>query len=254
MTTLTGPQKGEEGELKIFHEGKRRFLVGLAWTPRELPRLDIHVSDVPKSAAGKIAHYLMLPLDFIRVLVLSFAKLIAFDMHGHMSRKDGDKAGRDKNAVQFDLDLDCYIFDKDFKFLCTVSAEDDDHLLDPSQKVYHSGDDQSGMGGGDSEQVFVETNGLPENYHHIFFVVRSDCMHSLDRFGDPKIRLADGKTGDNALHTAIVPETEEKKYGYVFCRVFRNGEGWRFQNIDTCMEEGVEWEKFLPYLAEKKAA
>lgn len=253
MAALIGPAKGEGGELEIFPEGKRRFVVGLSWTPRALPKLKVDIAAPPAkdNTAGQIAHFLMKPFDLVRIFFLSFFRLLAFSK---MAGKEADREGRDVKADQFDLDLDCYIFDRALNHKFTVTAENADHLVDPSRRVYHTGDDQSGMGGGDAEQIFVETSGLPAEYHHLFFVVRSDCKYSFAEFQDPKVRLADCKSGKNALQNAIAPDGGAKAYNYVFCHVFRDGEGWRFRNLDACEGDGVKWEEYLPGLLQKEAA
>lgn len=245
MTIVTGPAQGALTELKISQEGAKRFLVGLSWDPPELPGVKVKLAEGPDdNAVSRVAHTLYAPFEFLRVFFLSFANLITFDMFASRLRKGEDKAGRDKTSDAYDLDLCCYIFDADFLLKAVVETEND-ALFDPSRKVYHTGEDQGGMGGGDDEVVYVETTGLPHEYAHLFFVVKSDSKYDLSQFINPSVRLADSKTGANNLQNKIAGPG---KYNYVFCRVSRAGTGWQVQNIDTCVDEDIEWALVLPNL------
>ncbi|MEZ0261087.1 MAG: TerD family protein [Alphaproteobacteria bacterium] len=257
MPTLKGPRPGTPPvPFVISKEGAQRYLVGLSWDPREAPKLDVNVSKGPRkgSASSGILHALMMPFEFLRVLFLTIIKQITNDMHQATLKKDDDAEGRDVNANQYDLDLDCYIYDADFNLKTIVGVEDGE-LIDSSKRVYHSGDNQGGGGGGDDEKLFVETRGLPADYHHIYFVVKSDCKFSMAEFKNASIRLADSKTEVATLQNSLAPpEGMPKMFNYVFCRVSRDGEGWSFENIDEFTDDGVKWEEYLPTLPAIKAA
>lgn len=227
MPTVRGPAKNTLTELNISQEGARRFTVGLTWGARESAN-----AATPEVKGG------------------FFKKILSFGGSG----AGKEKGGRDANADRFDLDLDCYIFNADMACKCVVGTEGDALLIEGSKKVYHSGDDQTGAAG---EQVCVETEGLPEDYQHFFFVVRSDCKYSLDQFNNPLIRLEDAKSSDIALENTLIPQGEldiPRAYNYAFCHVFRDGGKWFFRNIDLHMADGVEWDMTLPDLVRKQAA
>jgi stress response protein SCP2 len=257
MPTISGPAKDSVTELRISQEGARRFVVNLSWTPRELPDVKVEIADAPaKDAAGttKAVFQLMKIFDAPRILFLSIVKLLTFGMYASKTARTEDKEGRDETADQFDLDLDCWIFNDDMQCKCLVGTEGEGLLIEGSKKVYHSGDDQSGMSG---EQVCVETAGLPEDYRHFFFVVRSDCKYSLDQFKNPLIKLVDSKTEEAQLQNTLVPEGEldiVRAYNYAFCHVFREGDKWYFRNLDLHMGDGVEWDMTLPALVKKAQA
>ncbi|MDI1228141.1 MAG: TerD family protein [bacterium] len=243
MTIVTGPEQGSLTSLNISQEGAKRFLVGLSWDPPELPGMKVKLADGPDdNAVSRIAHALYAPFEFLRVFFLSFANLVTFDMFASRLRKQEDKAGRDKDSDAYDLDLCCYIFDGGLKLLGVVETEND-ALFDASKKIYHTGEDQGGMGGNDDEVVYVETKSLPPEYEHLYFVVKSDSKYDLSQFNNPFVRLADSKTSMNALKNEI---TGKAKYNYVFCRVSRAGEGWAVQNIDACVDEDIDWATVLP--------
>ncbi len=54
-----------------------------------------------------------------------------------------------------DLDLSCFLYDKNHVFIDVISGKIG-QIADQSGAIYHSGDDQEGIGGGDDEQISVE--------------------------------------------------------------------------------------------------
>ena len=253
MVTVRGPQKGGKAELIISQEAENRFFVGLGWDPKDPPDTSVKLPKKPKSGGGLFLYYLLWPIHFVRVLFVSLVKLIAMDMYTQNTTKGDDKPGRDDKSRTFDLDLACYIFDAGFAFKGYVGPEND-AFIDTSKKVYHSGEDQSGFGGPDDEAVSVQTKDLPADYHHFFFVVKSDSQYAFQDVRNPAIRLADGKMNENLLESTIAPPVHYNASGFVFCHVFRDGDGWGFANLDEYTGADIDWQTFLPSLIEKPAA
>jgi stress response protein SCP2 len=259
MATLKGPSKGASADLEISPQGARRFMVGLSWDAAPVPDMGVRIGKAPRKGdtAGNISYYIFWPFQFLRIFIVSFFKLMRLDRYARdmatdkAKGKEKEHLGRDTTTKHFDLDLYCYIFDANMQLVATVGAKED-VLQDPSGKVYHTGDDQSGYGSGDDEQLFVETAELPENYSHFFFVIKSDSKYSLDEFINPAVRLCDSKTDINALQSTIMPDPEMKSaYNFIFCHAYRAGDLWRFQNLDTYRGDGVDWATYLPGLLQK---
>jgi len=243
--------KGGGGKLQIAEEGAQRFVVGLSWDPPEAPNVKVDIAPAAEKGdkLGQTVDVMMKPFDFFRIFFQAGNKLLKTGAYAEKLGKDTDTKGRDKTAIQYDLDLDCYVFDAALKLQRVVGTEDG-ALIDPSGKIYHSGDNQGGAGAGDDETIYVETKGLPPNYHHLFFIVKSDSRYHLGEFRNPAVRIADAKTNQNALQLDIAPEAGAGKfYNFVFCHVYRDGEGWRFRNLEEYLNDDVEWEFYLPQLA-----
>lgn len=255
MATLKGPAQGATAVLEISEQGARRFMVGLAWDDAA-PNMDVRVGNAPKDGdtAGKFVYFILWPFNFLRIFIVSFFKLMRVDRYAkdQTRSKTGDE--RDKTVKYFDLDLYCYVFDDNMQIAAVVGAKEDS-LMDESGKVYHTGDDQTGYGAGDDEQIFVETANLPAHYRHFLFVVKSNSKYSLDQFINPAVRLCDSKSDINALHSTIMPDPEMKTaYNYVFCHVYRDRDLWHFQNLDTYTGDGINWMGYLPGLLQKLQA
>lgn len=253
MATIRGPEKGKEAALVISQDGESRFFVGLGWDPKDLPDTSVNIPDKPKGGIALIGYFILWPFHFVRIFFVSLIKLIAMDMYTRMTSKDEDKPGRDEKSRTFDLDLCCYIFDADLQFKSFVGPENA-AFIDASKKVYHSGEDQSGFGGPDDEAISVQMKDLPAEYHHLFFVVKSDSRYSFQDVRNPAIRLADGKLNENILESTIVPPAHYNASGFVFCHVWREGTGWRYRNLDEYTGTDVNWDTFLPSFVKSAAA
>lgn len=246
MPTVKGLPKGKAAPLTISQDAARRFLVGLSWDPKE-PEKPKLIPPFPSGDPAAMVPWLLLLLP--RLVLLPFRLLFRpvtqadANAKAQWSKAD-DTRGRDKNSAHFDLDLACYVFDKDFKQLAYVGP-DDAAFIDASKKVYHSGEDQGGFGGPDDETISVETQGLPENYHHFFFVVECDSKFSLEEIRNPAIRLADGKTNENAIETTLTPPAHLNAHGFAFCHVWREGEGFMVRNLEEYTGDNMDWPKFL---------
>ncbi len=256
MPTTKGPAQGATTVLKISNEGAKRFFVGLSWNPAGQVGQKIELAKGPdKDIISKIAHVLFAPFEFLRVGVLASSNLVVEAAAQSVRTKDDDMKGRDKKSAAYDLDLDCYIFGKDKNFLRLVGTEDA-ALIDPSKRIYHTGEDQGGSAGPDDEQVFVETKGLPEEYYHLYFVVKCDSKYHFAQYDTPHVRLVDSKSGESQLECNLGPVGGDKTdltgagmYNYLFCHVWREGDGWKFANVDRFLDENINWESDLPGLA-----
>lgn len=208
MATLQGPHPGMKEELVLSKDPPARFLVGISWGEKKKP--------------GFLESLMTLPAHII----------------------DGFTRTPGRKDSVYDLDLDCHIFGDDGVLRAVVTAEND-ALIDESKKVYHSGDNTSGRGGPDDEQIYVETVGLPDDYRHFVFTVRSGGKYRLDEIPHGRVRLAESKTDTTVLDNEIAPAHGTKAYGYIFCDVFRENGAWKFMNLDYCVEKKSEWAELL---------
>lgn len=126
-----------------------------------------------------------------------------------------------KKDSQHDLDLSCYVFDKHKTFIDFVGAEGSESV-DESGKIYHSGDNVSGTGGGDDEIISAELNKLPENYKTLIFMAEVGSRHYFDQVKDPMIRLVDGKTNNELSKTLMDDDKAVTSAYYVYAAIARD--------------------------------
>lgn len=167
---------------------------------------------------------------------------------------------KNKKIVEtFDLDISCYIFDKEKEFIEMVRP-DNTYLMDSSEHIYHSGDNTTGRISGDDEFISVNLAGLPENIHSIVFVVTSPRGYGFGKVMNPEARVSDGKTDDTQL---LVPLGEGKEdataTAFIFVGLYRDTKqesGWALHNISkSLMKDAVknwadELQEFIPHHSE----
>lgn len=155
--------------------------------------------------------------------------------------------------AEHDLDLACFSYDAHSVLISAVSA-DRAMTVDESGKIYHSGDDEDGVGEGDDEQLSVELKDLDPSIHHLIFTAKIQSGHSFDEIEAAEIRLADGYSNDNFLQTMIDHEHGMHQDIFIFAHIYRYAEGWNIHNISQYMvaSEYDDWQKELTkFLATK---
>lgn len=152
-----------------------------------------------------------------------------------------------------DLDLSCYIYDANTNFIGTVSP-DPANTVDTSGKIYHSGDNQEGVGEGDDEELSVELKDLDPAIHHILFVVKIQTGHDFSEIDSPLLRLADGYSNINFLNSFIDGSAQEGADIYVFAHIYRKGTHWQLHFVDEYLKSGAhnDWRQQLPHFLSVK--
>ncbi len=224
MTTIIGPKKGETALLEITKEAKHRVLIGLSWNPKEL------------SASEKRGQMLSGIQDVL------FGNIFLVKANMNRIHEKMDRSGRDTNDPNHDLDLICFVYDENGKMISLVDP-DAWNAVDNTGQIYHSGDDYTGEGGNDDEQVHIELRDLPKSIHEFFIVVQSDCTDTIDKIDSPVIRVCDSISNTDLLKVNLEDEKNNDKYGYVFCRIFRDQDDWKIQNISEFCSFEENWEE-----------
>jgi len=95
--------------------------------------------------------------------------------------------------------------------------------------VVHQGDNRSGSGEGDDEQISIDLARVHGPVDTIVLMVSSYQGHSLEWVRNCYCRVAEEDTGEELARFTLtlgVPNT-----GLVMARLVRDGEGWRFAAI-----------------------
>ena len=138
-----------------------------------------------------------------------------------------------KGESQHDLDIQCYIYNKNKEFLDFVGAEAQDSM-DKSETIYHSGDDQNGTGDGDDEFISAELARVPKAVHGMVFMVEIQSNHFFTHVNTPITRLADGLDNRNLIEMPITGNLAGSSQAFVMCAICRSSAsstGWMAHNI-----------------------
>ena len=108
------------------------------------------------------------------------------------------------------------------------------HLRHSTGAVRHLGDNLTGEGEGDDEQILVDLVALPERYDKVVFVVTIyKANERRQHFGCIKnafIRICDNETGKE-LCKYNLSENYDNMTGMVFGELYRRNGGWKFNAI-----------------------
>ena len=128
------------------------------------------------------------------------------------------------------------------------------NLKHPSGSVEHIGDNLTGAGEGDDEQIKIDLSKVPENITKIAFTVTiyepEKRRQNFGQINNAFIRIYNEDTGEEMLRYDL-GEDFSIETAAVFGEVYKNGSEWKFNAIGSgyqgglaalCAQYGVEVE------------
>jgi tellurium resistance protein TerD len=108
-------------------------------------------------------------------------------------------------------------------------------LLDKGELIVHTGDNLTGEGDGDDEQIIIKLDSLPAKIEKIIFLV---CIYQgiskNQQFGKVEnafIRACDKNNKEIAKYTLSNSPELENKHSLIFGETYRHNGGWKFRAI-----------------------
>ncbi len=154
--------------------------------------------------------------------------------------------GWDVNAfdsgADFDLDASAFLLTDSGK----VSTQEDfvffGNLSHPSGSVQHMGDNLTGAGDGDDEQIKVELSKVPGNITKIAFTVTiykpEERRQNFGQISNAFIRIYNEETGEEMLRYDL-GEDFSIETAAVFGELYKNGSEWKFNAIGSGYQGGL---------------
>ena len=149
------------------------------------------------------------------------------------------------NQNNIDCDASAILLDSNGKLTDNKDVVYFGNLFHSSKTVKHMGDNLTGAGDGDDEQIFVDLGGIPQNYSKIVFVVNIfDSKGRKQNFGMIKnafIRLVDSDKKTEICRYDL-SENYDGMTAMIFGEMYRHDGEWKFSAIgqgtrDSCIEE-----------------
>lgn len=114
------------------------------------------------------------------------------------------------------------------------------HLSHISGSVEHRGDNLTGDGEGDDEQIIVELSNVPSKYNKIVFVVNIyqayERKHHFGNISNAYIRIVDLSTNIE-MYRYNLSENYDGQTAMIFGEVYRDGDEWKFQAIGEATKD-----------------
>ncbi|MEE5992198.1 MAG: TerD family protein [Oscillospiraceae bacterium] len=108
------------------------------------------------------------------------------------------------------------------------------NLTHKTKAVQHAGDNLTGAGTGDDEQIFVELSKLPQEYDKIIFVVNiyqaRERKQSFGMIRNAYIRICDEK-GVELCRYNLSEDYDASMTAMVFGEIYRHNGVWKFNAI-----------------------
>ena len=108
------------------------------------------------------------------------------------------------------------------------------NLKHPSGAIVHTGDNLTGEGEGDDEQILVDFTAVPQDYDKLVFVVNIyDCESRKQDFGmiaNAFIRICDERTGEEFCRYNL-SESYAGMTAMIFGEIYRYNGEWKFNAI-----------------------
>ena len=146
-------------------------------------------------------------------------------------------------GFDFDLDSAAFLLDENGK----VNADTDfvfyNNLKHASGAVEHLGDNLTGEGDGDDEQVKVDLSLVPQNISKIAFTVTiHEALERRQNFGQVSnsyVRVIDEDTNQELLNYEL-GEDFSIETAIVVCEIYRHNGEWKFNALGSGFEGGLE--------------
>ena len=146
-------------------------------------------------------------------------------------------------GTDFDLDASVFILGENKKLLSDSHLVFYNNLKSPNEAVVHTGDNRTGAGDGDDEQILVDLSKIEPNAADICIVVTiHEAAQRGQNFGQVRnsfIRIFDPVTNQEMLKYEL-EEDFSIETAVEFGRIYkRNGE-WKFEAVGMGMKGGLE--------------
>ena len=149
-----------------------------------------------------------------------------------------------KYAGGYDFDLDASVFlvgsngktnhDEDFIFYNNLESR--------NKAVIHTGDNRTGEGEGDDEQIILEFDKMPQDVDKMAVTVTIyEAMERGQNFGQVSnayVRVLDEATGTELIRYDL-GEDFSIETALVVCEIYRHGGEWKFSAVGSGFQGGL---------------
>jgi tellurium resistance protein TerD len=149
---------------------------------------------------------------------------------------------RTTDGQAFDLDASAIVCNADGKVLSDKHFVFFNNLTTPDGAVQHSGDNLTGEGGGDDEQVQVNLAGLPAEAARVVFPVSiyeaATAGQSFGQVRNAFIRVIN-QADQAELARYDLSEDASTETAMVFGELYRNNDEWKFRAVGQGYSAGL---------------
>ena len=154
----------------------------------------------------------------------------------------GWDVNRYDGGFAFDLDASAFLLGANGQTPNTDAFIFYGNLKHPSGAVEHMGDNLTGEGDGDDEQILVDLTKIPDSIEKIAFTVTIyEAEQRRQNFGqvdNSYIRIVDNDTGKELIRYDL-GEDFSIETAIVVGEIYRHGGGWKFNAVGSGFQGGL---------------
>ncbi|USD79449.1 TerD family protein [Bacillus safensis] len=145
-------------------------------------------------------------------------------------------------GAEFDLDASAFLVDANNRCQQDTDFVFYNNLQHPSGSVTHTGDNRTGEGDGDDEQILVDFSKIPANIDRIGITVTiHDAEARSQNFGQVSnafVRVVNEEGGEELIRFDL-GEDFSIETAVVVCELYRHGSDWKFNAIGSGFSGGL---------------
>lgn len=146
-------------------------------------------------------------------------------------------------GVDFDLDASVFVLGENKKLISDQHFVFYNNLKTPDGSVEHTGDNLTGQGDGDDEQIKVDLSKIDANASEICIVVTiHDAENRKQNFGQVRnsfVRVFDPNTNLDLLNYEL-EEDFSIETAVEFGRIYKKNNEWKFEAVGIGMKGGLQ--------------
>ena len=146
------------------------------------------------------------------------------------------------SGQDYDIDASVFLLGANGKCRNELDFIFYNNLQSPDGSVVHTGDNRTGEGDGDDEQIKVDLSRVPADVDRIAITVTiHDAEARRQNFGqiaNSFVRLVNEETNNEVLKFDL-GEDFSIETAVVFCELYRSGQDWKFNAIGSGYQGGL---------------
>jgi tellurium resistance protein TerD len=143
----------------------------------------------------------------------------------------------------FDLDASVFILGENKRLLADEYFVFYNNLKSPDGAIEHTGDDQTGEGDGDNEQIKIDLSKIDSKATEICVVVTiheaENRRHNFGQVRNSFIRIFDTATNNDLLNYEL-EEDFSIETAVEFGRIYKRDNTWKFEAVGAGMKGGLQ--------------
>jgi len=155
----------------------------------------------------------------------------------------GWDVNRSDTGGQFDLDSSIFLIGKSGKTNSDSDFVFYNNLQSTDRSVRHTGDNLTGDGDGDDEQILVDLSRISSEIQEIIFVVTiheaESRRQNFGQISNALIRLVNEENNSEILRYEL-DEDYSTETAIEFGKLYRKDNSWRFQAVGTGYNAGLQ--------------